>query len=307
MSKLAACAVALVFAVLAPAEVRSETPPASAATEKPVNPALFVARDENSTIYLFGTVHLRRPGAAWGGANAQAALAEADEVWTELEITPEADAAAARLLWQHGMAPPHEPLSSVLNESERARLAAAATSLNLPPQMLERMRPWLAGMTLSLLPMMRDGYDPSAGVDNMIDAVADAAGKRRRAFETAEQQVQFFAGMSMEAQRELLVEALAQFETEDLEVDVLADAWARGDIEGLEREVIDETRSRYPEMFEVMLVQRNDAWVAMLMQELEGSGVDFVAVGAAHLLGREGLVEQLRARGVSVERVSPAE
>jgi uncharacterized protein len=306
MKTFMACAAALVIAFVAPANARTPTvTPAKAETA--VNPALFVARDEDSTIYLFGTVHLRRPGAAWGGANAQAALAASDEVWTELELTPQSQSEAAALIWRYGTAAPGEPLSSHLSEDERAQLAAAAARLNVPPAMFEGMRPWFAAMTLSLLPMMQAGYDPNAGVDSMIDAAADAAGKRRRAFETAEQQIQFFAGMSIEAQRQMLREAMAEEVSAEQEVDVLADAWARGDLDLLEVEAVDEARTDYPEVYSVLIVRRNNSWVATLMEELEGSGVDFVAVGAAHLLGPDGLVEQLRARGVSVERVNPAE
>jgi uncharacterized protein len=306
MKKVVAWAAALVIALVAPAGARTPTlTPAKAETA--VNPALFVARDEDSTIYLFGTVHLRRPGAAWGGANAQAALAEADEVWTELELTPQSQSEAAALIWRYGAAAPGEPLSSHLSGAEQAQLAAAAARLNVPAQMFEGMRPWFAAMTLSLLPMMQAGYDPNAGVDSMIDAAADAAGKRRRAFETAEQQIQLFAGMSIEAQRQMLREAMAEEASADMEVDVLAEAWARGDLQTLQVEAIDEAQVQYPEVYATLIVRRNNAWVATLMEELEGSGVDFVAVGAGHMLGADGLVEQLRARGVSVERVRPAE
>lgn len=305
MRVLAAGLAALSFLFVAPACAR--TPPASESAA-PVNPALFVARDEDSAIYLFGTVHVRRPGSAWGGENAQRALAEADEVWTELEMSPGADAEAARLMFQYGAAPTDQPLSSLLTAAENARLAEVAQGIGLTAATFEGMRPWFAGLMLAVWPMMQAGYDPQAGVDRAVDEIADAAGKRRRAFETMEQQVGFLAGMSMDAQMEMLREALAETQKNPMaEFDAMTRAWEQGDLDTLERYVIDDTREEYPEMYEVMFVQRNDAWIDMLMREMEGSGVDFVAVGAGHLLGGDGLVEQLRARGVRVERVSPAE
>jgi uncharacterized protein YbaP (TraB family) len=105
----------------------------------------------------------------------------------------------------------------------------------------------------------------------------------------------------------MLVETIAEAEEGAAQLDTLSDAWRRGDLEALEHYVIDDTRREYPEMYETLFVQRNAAWMDTLMAELEGSGVDFVAVGAGHLLGEHGLVAQLRARGVRVERVSPAE
>ncbi len=80
-------------------------------------------------------------------------------------------------------------------------------------------------------------------------------------------------------------------------------AWERGDLDMLERVVVDDTREEYPDVYEALFVRRNNAWMDVLVRELEGSGVDFVAVGAGHLLGQDGLVAQLRARGYTVERV----
>ena len=90
-------------------------------------------------------------------------------------------------------------------------------------------------------------------------------------------------------------------------MDTLSTAWERGDVDTLERLVVEETRQQYPDVYRVLFAERNNAWMDVLMRELDGSGVDFVAVGAGHMLGPDGLIEQFRARGLTVERVSPAE
>lgn len=277
--------------------------PATATSEQ-FSPALFVARDADSTLYLFGTVHLRRPGGPWGGADAQIALAQADEVWTEVEITPDADARAQAMMSERGTAPADRPLSSWLTEEENARLQALTQRLGVPMQMIEPMQPWLAALTLSVLPMMQAGYDPNAGVDRAVDAAADASGKRRRAFETIEDQIDFLSSFSPELQREMLLDAIDEAEKGPTQFDPMLVAWEQGDLDTLESFVIDDMRKEYPELYDVLFVRRNAAWMEVLMRELEGSGVDFVAVGAGHLLGEHGLVAQLRARGVTVTRVS---
>jgi uncharacterized protein YbaP (TraB family) len=304
MKRLGAVFSALMLAFAAPASARTPIAPNA---EQAVNPALFVIRDEDSTMYLFGTVHVRRPGSAWGGANAQAALAEADEIWTEVEMTEDANTRLAQLMLQYGMAPEGEPLSAILNEDERTRLARTLQRYGIPVERFERMRPWLAAIMLSVMPMIQAGYDPNAGVDQAIDAFGDANGKRMRAFETMEQQIGFLANMSPEVQRQMLIESISEGSKDASDLDSMSDEWARGDIEALERSVVDETRTQFPEVYDVLFVQRNNAWIEVLVRELDGSGVDFVAVGAGHLLGEHGLVEQLRARGLNVERVSPAE
>lgn len=294
----------IAFAGVAHADVKPP-PPAPPVVEQgaltPVRPALFVARDADSAIYLFGTVHARRPGSDWGGPAAQAALAEASEVWTEMDISDATQRDVQILIFNHGMASPDQPLSSYLNKAEREELATAIARFHGSPEMFERMRPWLAGIMLSVLPMMQAGYESEAGVDRAVMAAAGDA--RPRTFETAAEQIGFFANLSDEAQRQFLLDGIRSASEGASELDAMSGAWERGDLDALERMALVDFQADYPELFEVLFTRRNRAWVETLTHELDGSGVDFVAVGAAHLLGDGGIVELLRARGVSVERV----
>ena len=289
--------------LVAAAALLLATPFALAQEAQRQSPALFVARDADSALYLFGTLHIRRPGEAWGGPAAQAALSQASEVWTELEISPEGEAQAQTLALQYGLAPPDQPLSSYFSEAENARIKAFARANGADPRMLDRMRPWLAAITLSILPMVRAGYDPSAGVDRLIDSQADAAGKTMRWFETAEEQVRILASIDGEQARELVLQSIDEAEDGAALIDQMAQAWQHGDLATLQALVVDDMRAQYPEAYDVLLARRNAAWTPVLVRELEGAGVDFVAVGAAHLLGDDGLIAMLRARGYTVERV----
>jgi uncharacterized protein YbaP (TraB family) len=151
--------------------------------------------------------------------------------------------------------------------------------------------------------MVQAGYDPDAGVDQMIDTAAEAAGKRMRSFETLEQQLNFMAELSAEAQHEMLLEAIDQGDKGAAELDSMSAAWESGDVNTLEALVVEDTRKNYPELYGVLIRARNDAWMEVLRRELDGAGVDFIAVGAGHIVGRDGLVAQFRARGFTVERV----
>jgi hypothetical protein len=201
------------------------------------------------------------------------------------------------------MAPADQPLSATMSAEQYQRFSALTQRLGVPAANFERMKPWMAAITLTVLPMMQAGYDPQAGVDRAIDAAADAGGKQRRAFETIEQQLGFLSGLSPEMQRQMLLDTIDETEEGPAQLDALSTAWERGDEDALKAQVIDEMRSEYPELYQVLFVQRNASWVEALTHELEGSGVDFVAVGAGHLVGPDGLVAQLRARGLRVERV----
>lgn len=293
---IAVCA--LLLAAPAAAEQQTRAP-------RVIHPALYVVRDHNSTIYLFGTIHVRPQGQPWGGPEAQAALASADEIWTELEISPEAEARSAPTAQQLGLAPANRQLSTWLTPEENQRLNAVTTQLGLPTGALERMQPWLASISLTIVTGMRAGYDPNSGVDRDIDAYGDAHHKTMRWFETAEQQFGFLAHLSDDQQHEILLDSIDESEKGAAMLQEMTDDWERGDVDALQKLVVDDTREDYPELYDVILRRRNAAWIPVIQQELRGSGVDFIAVGAGHLLGPDGLVALLRARGLHVERVRP--
>lgn len=277
---------------------------APAHAQEALNPPFYVVRDADSTMYLFGTVHIRPRGADWGNDRVRAAISEAQEVWTEIEMSPEAEASVAALTLQMAATPAGRPLSSWLTNQERAQLGKALTRLGMPPQALENQEPWMAALMLSVLPLMQAGFDPESGVDRSVDAYADAQGKTMRAFESAAQQLGLFDEMTPEVQRAMLREAIVQAPGLAAMMRQLTTAWETGDEATLTALVIDDSRENYPELYQTIFVQRNNAWMETMVAELQGSGVDFVAVGAGHLLGDEGLVAQLRAHSYSVERVN---
>lgn len=287
------CALSLAACAQAPTEQQAEG----------ITPLLYAVRDADSTMYLYGTVHVRPRGADWGNARVRAAIDESGEVWTELMMNPETDQQTGVLAMQLGRAEPGLPLSSWLTPEENASLNQVTTRLGMPQGALEPFKPWLAALTLTLAPLVQAGFDPESGVDRSIDAYADNAGKTMRALETPDLQLNFFANLSPEIQREMLQEAITESEDLPAMIGQMSTAWERGDERALAAAVIDETRTEYPELYQMLFVDRNNAWMTELTREMEGAGVDFVAVGAGHIIGRDGLVSQFRARGYRVERV----
>ncbi len=280
-----------------PAEV------AAAPAQAPFAPALWVIRDADSTLYLYGTIHLRRPGEPWADQRVLAALSSAQEVWTELEISPETDAAMQPLVMQLGMATPNRPLSSYLTPEQNRKLGAALTGLGLPPAGMEPLKPWLAAVTVSVLSLAQAGFDPTAGVDRQLAEKARADGARMRWFETAEEQLNFFASLPEALQVQFLVDTVAELDEGVALLNRMDASWNAGDMTALEADLIVGMRDQYPELYDVILTQRNIRWTETLSQELAGSGVDFVAVGAGHLVGSESVIAMLSARGFTAERV----
>lgn len=281
--------------LLAPAAARAQTEAADAP-----RPALWVVRDHDSTIWLFGTVHVLRPDAVWMDARIAAAFDGADEL--VLELTDPGDQATAMpLIQQYGLDPAN-PLSSKLSEADLARLDAAARAIGLSAAVLDPMRPWLASLTLSMAPLQAAGYDPNAGVDMVLRAHALEAGKPVRGLETMEQQIRFFAEMDEDRQIAFLQETLDTYAEAAETLGALAAAWAAGDPDTLFAEGAARMRAEHPELYEVLLTRRNADWADQIEALLAGSGTHFVAVGALHLAGPDSVQAQLEARGVRVER-----
>ena len=182
-------------------------------------------------MYLFGTLHVLKPGDAWSTPAIESALTRSEEIWTEVELSPVGMAGAQRLMRERGMAPDDEPLSGRLTPEQAQRLDATLRTYGLSRQSVERMRPWLAGLTLSLAPVMRAGYDPAAGVDRGVGAMGGVQGKKMRALETAEQQVDLLAGLSEPLQMQMLLGSIDEAARGATMVDALAAAWSQGDLE----------------------------------------------------------------------------
>ncbi len=263
-------------------------------------PALWVVRDADSTLYLFGTVHVLRPTTAWGSARVDAAFDSADQIWFEIS-NPDDQAALMPLIQQHGISP-DRPLSSLLTAEEMTALNALAASAGMPAGQIDIFRPWFAALVLSVAPSIRAGYDPTSGVESVLKARADAAGKPIQGLETIDKQVAILAGMSEPDQLAFLRSLLEAWEDATVELDRMVGAWSAGDVALLEEIAIDEMQSESPVLYEALLVRRNTDWADQIQTMLEGSGTVFIAVGAAHLAGDDSVQEILEDRGVTVTR-----
>ena len=262
-------------------------------------PALWVVRDADSTLYLFGTVHVLRPTTAWGSPRVDAAFDSADQIWFEIS-NPDDQAAVVPLIQQYGLSP-DRPLSSLLTAEEMTTLNNVAAGAGLPPGQIDVFRPWFAGLALSMAPLLKAGYDPQSGVELVLKARAGAAGKPIQGLETIDKQIGILAGMSEADQLAFLRTLLESYDEASVELDRMVGAWAAGDVATLEAVAVTEMQSETPALYEALLVRRNTDWANQIQTMLEGSGTAFIAVGAAHLAGDDSVQEILEDRGVRVE------
>lgn len=285
------------FAQTAVAEAAA--PAAAVLPATGAGPALWVIKDEDSTLYLFGTVHVLKPTTAWGSAKVDAAFNSASDIYFEIS-NPDEQAAMMPLIQQHGLSP-QTPLSSLLTPAELADLDVAAKTIGASAAQLDSLRPWLAGLSLAMAPLVKAGYDPTSGVELIFKARAQAGGKTVHGFETIDEQIRILATLPEEAQLEFLRSALESFDDAATELDGLVNAWAAGDVAAIQRLGVDEMKLEAPAIYEALLTRRNAGFADDIQGLLAGSGTAFIAVGAAHLAGPDSVQAMLETRGVTVE------
>lgn len=275
----------------------AEKPEASPAP----TPAIWRLQDADSEIWLFGTVHVLPPDLAWRSPAIDAALGRAELVVFETPTNAAAQAEVARVVAEAGMAPAGATLSQRLAPEDAARLARVTKALGVDAKALDGLRPWLAALQLSLRYVARQGHDPDSGVERVLEAEADKRGLPRRYLETPESQIRLLADLPRADEERFLVATLRQIEEDADTIDEMDEAWARGDVDRLGALLTEDIREAGPEVYAALLTRRNAAWTREIDTMMQGKGRIFIAVGAAHLVGADGVPAMLRAKGYTVE------
>jgi len=275
------------------------TTPAEESPSAAIRPALWKVADSDTTIYLFGTVHVLPAGVDWYGGKVAEAFDRSGELVTEIVDT---DGTANRgTMVQRAALPQGGTLRDMLPGDERARYEAALAGLGLPAQAFDPYEPWLAAMILSVTPLTKAGFAPGNGVDVALGAKAKARGLKHEGLETYDYQIGLFDSLPMETQKLYLAQVVKGLPTVQDEITAMIAAWKRGDAEALAR--LMNADEDFPGMYEVLLTNRNKAWATWIGQRMQRPGTVFLAVGAGHLAGPGSVQEQLAAQGLVSERV----
>ncbi len=271
-----------------------------AKSDLPPQPPMWVVSDADSEITLYPTLHILPKEVEWKSEELTQRLADAEEVWFEIMPGSETDPALQQTMMRLGMAP-GSSLSAKLTEDEVAALKTAIEPMGMPFAAVDTMRPWLVSTLVSVGALTSKGFDPASGVEKQLQPMV--AGKTIRALETAEGQMKMLASIPEDMQILMLKETLTELDDVIEEIREVANDWAVGDVDDLEDELIEEMKSEMPAAFEIMFTQRNTNWADQIEEEMKGSGTDFIAVGAGHLVGDDSVQEILKARGYTVKRL----
>ncbi|RZK03492.1 MAG: TraB/GumN family protein [Novosphingobium sp.] len=282
-----------------PAPVPQAPPPAATVTAEVIAPALWKLSDEDTTIWLFGTIHALPEGVDWFHGPVREAFDGSQELVTE--ITDADPTEMQQLVLKHAVLPQGQSLRGMLTPAQKAAYEKQLGGLGLPLQAFDGYEPWYAAVALSTLPLMRTGYDPKFGVEQVLDARAKELGRKHSGLETPAFQIGLFDSLPMEAQKRYFADVVEQLSTVAEQLGQMVAAWRRGDADTLAHLMNDEEDD--PALIEMLLVNRNKAWAQWVKQRLDQPGTVFVAVGAGHLAGPGSLQEQLAAQGFKTTRV----
>jgi len=282
------------------AEENAEATVAIAAVPaSPEGPAIWKVADEDTTIYLFGTVHALPSDVEWYNEDIAAALGSADTIVTEILMDDTVAPRMVELVNSTGMMPPGQTLRSLLDEEQRASFETAMQKLGLPVAAFDAYEPWYAGMMLTMLPLYQQGYSPDAGVEKVLLQTAGKA--QRAALETLEFQIGVFDQLPQESQVAFLVETAENIDDLKASLDAMVTEWLEGDAESLASMMNEGLTDG--DLAEALLYGRNRSWATWIDERLEVPGTVFVAVGAGHLAGANSVQDALGQLGLEVERV----
>lgn len=263
---------------------------------------IWKASRGQSVVYLVGSVHLLSKDYYPLSPALDKAFKETDLLVEELHLGQMAQVESQMTILMRGMLPSGQTLDKVVTPATFALVSERVKSLGLPIEPLSRFKPWALALTLLGLEWQAAGFDADLGLDKHFYDQAVAAGKEVQGLETIEFQISRFDEMSMEEQDRMLASTLRELETEKAAVTTLANAWKAGDAPTVEKIVLQELRQE-PRMYQRLLVDRNKDWMPKIEALFSRKGRAFVVVGAAHLVGPDGLLAQLKAKGYAIEQL----
>ncbi len=261
-----------------------------------------VAGAKNS-VYLLGSIHLLRSEDYPLPTALDAAYSEAEVLIMEVDMDDLNPIATQTAFTTYGVLQDDRTLRDLMGDELYHEALTAADALDIPLDMLRKTEPWYAAMTIEIMMLDRIGFDPTLGIEMYMLSKAEDDGKRIDGFETVEEQIQFLDGMSLQAQRDMLMSTLTEGAKLAETMDELIGAWRHGDIAHLESGMLDDLK-KHAELNQALVTDRNNRWVEQIEMLLDDDDDYLIVVGALHLIGSDGVPNQLERSGYHVRQLS---
>ncbi len=263
--------------------------------------SVWVISSGDDKVYLGGTVHLLRASDYPLPPQYEQAYQDSDMLYFETDINGMNDISVQTRMMQQLTYQDERTLQSVLSEEAYATLAAHMETVGLPIAMVQKFKPGLLTSTLTVIEMQKMGFTPQ-GVDSYYSIRAMGDGKPVGQLETLDEQIGFLADMGEGNESEFILMSLRDLQQTEM-MDQMIQAWRTGNDNMLSELFIDEMKNEAPELYDSLLVERNNNWLPLIEAMFQQEGTEFVLVGAAHLVGDDGLLKMLEDKGYEASRL----
>ena len=269
------------------------------------DPALWVVKDKDTTIYLFGTVHALDGKHDWFNDEVKSAFDRSNELVLEI-VTPEKQEEMLPIISKYGFDTTGRTRTSKLSPKGRIALAGALKRNNMAPTALDKFKPFFASMTITGLEFAKLGMNSQGGAEETLKAAAAAQKKPVSAVETIDYQLGLFDTLPEAEQVRLLEDSIEEIDTLPKEIGKLVSAWSKGDADKVAT-LMQQADTDSPLLYQRLLVERNRNWAGWIDQRLKQPGTVFLAVGAGHLAGKDSVQQVLKRRHIAARRVAHVE
>lgn len=263
--------------------------------------SVWKVEGNGNTIYLGGSVHVLRPGDYPLPEEFNVAFNKAEAIVLEADIEKLEDPEIAQSLIVKGIYQGEKNLQNVLSEEVYAKLKVQCSNLSIPIENLAKLKPSLVVLTLTVMKMQQMGIS-AEGIDKHFYVKSKAENKDILFLETVEEQIELIVNMGEGNEDDFVLKSLKDFESMEKDLSSLMVGWRDGTSKVMKKE-LKEMKKEFPELYQSLLVQRNNNWMPKIDQYMNDKQVEFIIVGSLHLHGIEGLLKKLKDKGYLVEQL----
>jgi uncharacterized protein YbaP (TraB family) len=264
--------------------------------------SLWKVEGRTNALYLFGSIHFLKKDFYPLPQPIEDAYKQSQVVVFEVNLDEMGSPESQLKMLQSGKQPEGQTLKDTLSKETYAKLEAHLSESGAPVILFDALRPWMVAVALIGSELMKLGFNPEEGVDKYFFGKAKKDKKEIVPLETLDFQLSFFTGLTKQEEDAMLRETLQEISNFKKDLQQIIDAWKTGDTKALEKLTLDAMRD-YPQLHKKLLIDRNKQWVDKL-QKLHASGKTvFVVVGAAHLVGKDSVIDLLNAKGVKTRQL----
>jgi uncharacterized protein len=263
---------------------------------------LWQVRSDKSNIYILGSIHFLKNENYPLKKTIEKAFDSTEKLVLEIDLKSADPGAVQRVTLEKGINRDGKTLQQNVSPETYSLAEKRAQELGIDIRALSPLKPWIVALTMTAVQLQKLGFDPKHGVDRYLAERAIKSGKTIAGLETVAFQIGLIDDLSERDQEAMLRQSLKEMDRLDSGLDQIVRAWSTGDVDSLEALLLNGMRE-YPAVYQKVIVDRNRRWLPEIEKMIERGESTLIVVGAGHLVGKDGVVELLKARGYTVEQM----